>query len=258
MKTLTQRLQRQMVQGLIFFASFHRNSAVSTEVSGYETLVYANTNQAKICADYVNSEMEKLGFKNRRTKIRTELIVLNSTKMQAVLFEIGFISNSNDNALFDTRFEEICAVLASGILKAVGNSSVSGENGEQITPILPSGKKELGPVDCPYQVYTDRWWPQVRNKEDWGGQGDDYAVKYIAICVSKGLIKGRVHTRKSGWLPWLTFANAYNINDLVNGVLGDGTEILAIELYYYTPVGYMYKAVHYRVSVEGRGSFYAK
>ena len=98
----------------------------------------------------------------------------------------------------------------------------------------------------------------MHNQDDWGGKGDDYAIRYIGICVSKGSIKGRVYTRKSGWLPWLTFTNSYNTNDLVNGVLGDGSEILAIELYYYTPDGYMYKEVHYRVSVEGNSSFYTK
>lgn len=46
-----------------FFASFHRNSAANAEASGYETLVYADDGQAKICADYVNSEMEQLGFR---------------------------------------------------------------------------------------------------------------------------------------------------------------------------------------------------
>ena len=242
-----------------FFASFHRNSSSKAGASGYETLVYANSDKAKVCADYVNAEMEKLGFKNRRTKIRTDLTVLNSTKMQAVLFETGFISNANDNALFDAKFEEICNVLTNGILKAVGDTTVSGGGSTQVTPtpIPPSNKKELGHVDCIYQCYTDRWWPPVKNQEDWGGKGDDYALRYIGICVSKGSIKGRVYT-KNGWLPWLTFTDSYDINDLANGVLGDGSEILAIELYYYTPDGYMYKEVHYRVSVRGNNEFYAK
>ncbi len=96
--------------GADFFASFHRNSAASVEVSGYETLVYANADGAGVCANYVNVEMEKLGFENRGTKTRTELTVLNSTKMQAVLFEVGFISNIQDNIRFDVEFDQICNV----------------------------------------------------------------------------------------------------------------------------------------------------
>ena len=243
-----------------FFASFHRNSAASESVSGYETLVYADDGQAKICADYVNAEMERLGFRNRGTKVRKELTVLNSTKMQAVLFETGFISNVQDNAMFDAKFEEICNALANGILKAVGDSNVQTGGSVQVTPtpIPLLNKKELGYVECTYQCYTDHWWNPVKNQEDWAGKGDDYAIRYIGICVSKGKIKGRVYTRKNGWLPWLTFSDSYDINNLANGVLGDGSEILAIELYYYTPEGYMNKEVHYRVSVEGNSSFYSK
>ncbi len=65
------------------------------------------------------------------------------------------------------------------------------------------------------------------------------------------------YTRKNGWLPYLTFGNSYDLNDKVNGILGDGSEILAVELYYITPDGYKYKMVHYRVSVQNNPNFYA-
>ena len=50
----------------------------------------------------------------------------------------------------------------------------------------------------------------------------------------------------------------YDLNDKVNGILGDGSEILAIELYYITPDGYKYKMVHYRVSVRDNSNFYSE
>lgn len=128
--------------------------------------------------------------------------------------------------------------------------------GGSSTPNPPPGLKELGPVDFVYQAFTDRWWPAVRNRLDWAGKGDNYPIRYLAVCVSKGSIRGRVYTRKSGWLTYLTFTNSYNLNDLANGVLGDGSEILGIELYYYTPAGYMYKVVNYRVSVRNNSGFY--
>lgn len=245
--------------GVDFFASFHRNSAAES-AAGYETWVYENTGKAKTCADAANANMAALGFKDRGTKVSKVLTVLNSTKAEAVLFEIGFISNSGDNSIFVSKFEDICQGLASAILAAVGASSsnTGGTTNVTPTPTPAPGKKELGHVDCCYRCYTDRWWPEVKNQEDWGGKGDNYAIRYIGICVSKGSIKGRVYTAKNGWLPWLTFTNSYNIYDLENGVLGDGSDILAIELYYYTPDGYVYKEVHYRVSVKGNSSFYAK
>lgn len=137
------------------------------------------------------------------------------------------------------------------------------EFGGSATPVTPSApskpveKKDLGQVDITYQAFTDRWWPPVVNKIDWAGKGDDVSIKWLAIKVSKGSIRCRVYTRKNGWLPYLTFGNSYDLNDKVNGILGDGSEILAVELYYITPDGYKYKMVHYRVSVQNNKNFYA-
>lgn len=247
--------------GVDFFASFHRNSAADTSARGYETWVYSNAGKAKTCADAANKNMTALGFKDRGTKESKVLTVLNSTKAEAVLFEIGFISNKEDNSIFVSKFEDICQGLASAILAAVGaGASESGNGSVNVTP-KPSpapGKKDLGHVDCIYQAYTTKWWPQVKNQEDWAGKGDNTAIRYLGICVSKGKIKGRVYTAKNGWLPWLTFGQSYNIKDLANGVLGDGSDILAVELYYYTPDGYEYQEAAYRVSVKNNSQFYAK
>ena len=248
-----------------FFASFHRNSFPLASSNGFETCVYSNSGKARVCADSANASMENLGFRNRGTKIRTDLTVLNSTKMEAVLFEIGFITNQNDNSIFTSKFDAICVSLANAILAAVGGGTVTGgETGggapEKI-PTVPSvgGKQELGFVDCTYQAYAGGcWWPAVKNRADWAGKGDNTPITYLGICVSKGSIRGRVYTQANGWLPYITFTNSYNINDLVNGVLGDGSPILAVELYYYTPSGYLYKEVHYCVSVRGNNAFYAK
>ena len=77
------------------------------------------------------------------------------------------------------------------------------------------------------------------------------------IKLSKGSIRARVYTQANGWLPYLTFGNSYDLNDKKNGILGDGSEILAVELYYITPEGYEYQMVHYRVSVQNNKNFYA-
>ena len=121
----------------------------------------------------------------------------------------------------------------------------------------PTEKKDLGQVDITYQAYTDRWWPPVTNKSDWAGKGDNVPIKWLAVKVSKGSIRCRVYTRKNGWLPYLTFGSSYDLNDKQNGILGVGSEILAVELYYITPDGYKYKMVHYRVSVQNNKNFYA-
>lgn len=256
----SQKAREGNASGAKFFASFHRNSAANKTARGYETCVYANESLAKICADAANKTVGGVTFaKNRGTKIRPDLIVLNSTTMQAALFEIGFISNEQDNDIFDEKFETICQQLANAIIAAVGGESVSSESGtEQKVPTAKpeAGKKELGHVDITYQAYTTKWWPAVKNQEDWAGKGDNTPIRYLAVKVSKGKIKGRVYTKKSGWLPYLTFSDSYNTKDFDKGCLGDGSDILAVELYYYTPDGYEYKEVHYRVSPKNDTGYY--
>ena len=138
------------------------------------------------------------------------------------------------------------------------------EIGGSATPVTPSApskpaeKKDLGQVDITYQAYTTKWWPAVTNKADWAGKGDDVPIKWLAVKVSKGSIRARVYTQANGWLPYLTFGNSYDLNDKKNGILGDGSEILAVELYYITPEGYEYQMVHYRVSVRDNSNFYSE
>ena len=47
-----------------------------------------------------------VGFANRGVKA-ANFHVLRETKAPAVLIEIGFIDNSKDNKLFDSKFEKI-------------------------------------------------------------------------------------------------------------------------------------------------------
>lgn len=119
--------------------------------------------------------------------------------------------------------------------------------------------KDLGPVDAIYQAFAnERWWPEVKNYQDWVGKGDGYPITYLAMRVTKGSIRARVHTVRSGWLPYLTFGNSYNLNDRVNGILGNGEAIDAVEVYYYTPAGYAYKKAIYRVSDLNHNTFYSE
>ena len=122
----------------------------------------------------------------------------------------------------------------------------------------PAAKKNLGKVDVTYQAYTTKWHAAVKNKLDWAGKADNEPIRYLAIKVSKGKIKARVCTEKNGWLPYLTFADKYDLKNKKNGILGDGSPITAVELYYFTPDGYNYKEIHYRVSVKNNKNFYAE
>lgn len=97
-----------------------------------------------------------------------------------------------------------------------------------------------------------RWYPEVRNLGDYAGVRGK-AITDVAIGVTQGSVKYRVHVKGGGWLPYVT---GYNTSDGNNGYAGNGREIDAIEVYYNTPSTYAnnygYKKAKYRVAVIGR------
>ena len=66
-------------------------------------------------AENVNKQLEDVGYLNLGIEERPNLIVLNSTRMPAVLIEAGFINSMADNEIFDTRFYETANAIAAGI-----------------------------------------------------------------------------------------------------------------------------------------------
>ena len=100
-------------------------------------------------------------------------------------------------------------------------------------------------VDVNYRVRAGgKWYPAVKNLSDFAGKVG-VAITDVAIKVSQGKIKYRVHLLDGSWLPYVT---GYNISDVANGYAGTGKPIDAIEVYYYTPDGVAIKKAKYRVS----------
>ena len=228
--------------------SIHLNAGGGT---GVEVYYYTGDSTGKAKAAAVSTAISQaLGIRNRGAKATRGLYVLSNTKATAILVECCFVDNKTDQVAWDA---DKCAL---AIVKGVTGKTVTAPSKPAEKPSTPSKKKDLGNVDAYYAVYAGgKFWPEVKNKLNWAGKADGVPMKYIGIRVTKGSIKGRVYTRKSGWLPWITFANKYNTKDLVNGVLGDGSDILAVQLYYITPSGYEYKKAYYRVSVLGNSNF---
>lgn len=103
-----------------YFISIHRNSSpVPNQYSGVESLVYNRYSEAARMAYSINYELEQIGFENQGVNERKNLAVLRRTSMPAVLVEVGFINNDDDNQLFDARFQEIAQAIADGILNAL-------------------------------------------------------------------------------------------------------------------------------------------
>ena len=105
--------------------------------------------------------------------------------------------------------------------------------------------------DVFYRVRTKAhgWLSEVKNLEDYAGWKDS-PITDIAVKVSTGSVKYRVHVKGGSWLPYVT---GYDINEIKNGYAGNGKPIDAIEIYYYTPNGIKpAKKAKYRVAPTGK------
>lgn len=103
-----------------YFICIHRNAAILKKATGVETLVYNKKGTKYKIATEINESIASIGFINRGVKTRKNLAVLNHTTMPAILIEIGFITNSSDNKLFDNKFDKIVEAVAKSILEAQG------------------------------------------------------------------------------------------------------------------------------------------
>ena len=102
------------------FVSIHRNSSeYPNQYSGIESLVFRNSGTAYTLANNINKELANVGFTDIGVSERPNLVVLRRTRMPAVLVEAGFINTDADNALFDSKFDEIAQAIADGILNTI-------------------------------------------------------------------------------------------------------------------------------------------
>ena len=103
-----------------YFISFHRNAYKPEVGKGAETYVYLKGGvKANSLAKSIQVALINVGFANRGVKA-ANFHVLRETRAPAVLIEIGFIDNTQDNKLFDTKFDEIVIGITKAILSEVG------------------------------------------------------------------------------------------------------------------------------------------
>lgn len=104
-------------------------------------------------------------------------------------------------------------------------------NGNKIyTSKKTSRKSEIPSIT--YKVRAGgRWYSDITNLNDYAGV-PDVPITDVAIKVSEGSVKYRVHVKGGNWLGWIT---KYDLSDPINGYAGNGLPIDAIQVYYYTP-----------------------
>lgn len=132
--SLAERSNKENTEGYDYFISIHRNAYQPERAKGSEIYVYANGSIAEQLANKVNYEVVKNGFINRGIKV-SNFHVLRETKCPAILLEVGFIDNTSDNLIFDSKFEQIAQSIVKGCLFQVGkviNSSTNNLNNDEV------------------------------------------------------------------------------------------------------------------------------
>lgn len=118
--SLQQRSNYENKNNYEYFISFHRNAFKPEAATGVETYTYLNQDaRSKAMADKIQAAIVNLGFVNRGVK-KANFHVLRETKAPAVLIELGFIDNSKDNSLFDSKKKDIIKAISKAILAQLG------------------------------------------------------------------------------------------------------------------------------------------
>ena len=183
-----------------------------------------------------NTNLRSLGYK---TFDHVELVIaVNSTTITTIGANNG--GTECDDFQVKTRYKSNISACCRPKYTSVASSAT--------TPT--STNNEVVP-NVTYKVRTNnRWLPEVKNCDDFAGI-NGFAVTDVAIKVDKGSVKYRVHVKGGGWLPYVT---GYDTSDYNNGYAGNGREIDAIEIIYYTDIAKnsKYYFATYRVSPVGK------
>lgn len=166
----------------------------------------------------------------------------------------GNTNGTNDSSVVSKRTYALYSGLVNGYYRPNWKTE------KKTTVVNKVVNKVTGKVTKPDVIYRvkagGKWYPAVKNLTDFAGV-EGKPITDVAIKVTKGKVKYRVHIKGGGWLPYVT---GYNINDHINGYAGDGRAIDAIEIYYSTPSDYAkakgYLCAKYRISPTNSSKYY--
>lgn len=125
--TLSERAKLANSWGADVFISLHNNSATSKIATGFETFIYNGNvnNRTRELQDCVHSEIAKgIGIRDRGKK-RANFAVLRETKMDSILIEYAFISNSKDENILVNEVNKLSLLTANGVAKFYGNKPLN-------------------------------------------------------------------------------------------------------------------------------------
>lgn len=237
---LAQQCQRVNAFGADLAISIHFNAGGGTgpEVLAHRGDAYGMRLAAKISANLARA----LGLPDRGAKDGSWLYFVNNTNPTAVLIETCFVDRSEDKAAYDsTSWDALC----DAVCDAVDGATWGGESPKPQTPPDESGNTPLPVVKLQAKT-TDGTVLQWTQHPDYAGWDANGCIAYLCASCAWPL-EVQAHTQASGWLPMIV--NPDNINDPVNGCVGDGSPITGLKMYVHAPNGD--KVVMYRTHQNG-------
>jgi hypothetical protein len=173
---------------------------------------------------------------------------------------VGIVTAVNSNGTIDTvegnTIDTVNGQVAArtrsmNVVSCLGRPDYAPESGTAASAVARVAK--------PAVLYRVRsggvWHKEVNDFSSYAGVAGK-AITDVAIKVTAGAVKYRVHIKGGKWLPYVT---GYDVTNSANGYAGNGKPIDAIEVYYTTPETirkeYGYLRAKYRVSPLN-GSYY--
>jgi len=127
------------------FISIHFNYSDNVNALGTETLCYSKNKLAEIVQKFI---IDTVKTKDRGVKERKDLYVLNSTKMNAILIELAFLSNQNDASLVkkESFFENSAEAVTRAVCKYFNVTFKENEGDLEVIKnidVIINGKKSV-------------------------------------------------------------------------------------------------------------------
>jgi N-acetylmuramoyl-L-alanine amidase len=126
-ESLTEVVKQANEENVDLFISIHRNAYYDINANGLEVWTCQNARAKtrknaeimyeKLCN--VNSQMRQRGIKE------SNFFVLINTNAPAMLLELGFVTNLNDNKIFDYYINDYALAISQGICEILGITYIS-------------------------------------------------------------------------------------------------------------------------------------
>ncbi|MEK5085922.1 N-acetylmuramoyl-L-alanine amidase [Paenibacillus sp. FSL M8-0228] len=201
---LKERVSIANKAGAHAFVSIHANSSSNPDATGTETYYMRPT--SKNLANTVHKHMVAATGLRDRGVAYGNFQVIRSTTMDAVLVEVGFISNSVEEAtLFDEDFQNrVALAIAKGLCTHVGVPLTGPDKQPTPTPVIPK------PVDKPVT------YPEIEvivGRQDFVG----YSINNVTFVPSRPI--GEMLGGKIGYTGGKVTINGQAVETVnINGI----------------------------------------